>query len=291
MTQADIPSRIVIPSAFAAKSTKVLPNGSMDSEGNVVNFADGFPSVYGCPSGGNGKFVTREEMNALGKIATLDHYIRACGGVFQFDPHFACAKGGYARGAILDCLEGMNYSRVISLVDNNLVDYTGGDPITENGHTTISGSVDGINWAYVTDVGNMHDLVLCEIGKIPFYTDQSKVVPIAANYPVGGFCAPRNGIPYFSGDITITVKPDSTTSRAGMCNMWLLEGGTSPSSLDGASPSTTTTGVTKSLIWTNIETSEQIPSLKSLTKGKYYSLWVELIDAGISDSTMKLRMS
>ena len=291
MTQADIPSRILIPSAFAAKSTKVLPDGSMDSEGNVVNFADGFPSVYGCPAGGNGKFVTREEMNALGKIATLDHYIRACGGLFQFDPKFACMKGGYARGAILDCLEGMNYSRVISLVDNNLVDYTGGDPITENGNTTISGSVDGINWAYVTDVGNMHDLVLCEIGRIPFYTDQAENMPIVANYPVGGFCAPRSGIPYFSGDITLTVKPGSTTARAGMCNMWLLEGGTSPSSLDGASPSNTTTGVTKNLIWTNMEASGQIASLKSLTKGKYYSLWVELIDAGISDSTMKLRMS
>ena len=72
MTQADIPSRILIPSAFAAKNTTVLPIGSMDSEGNVVNFADGFPSVYGCPASGGGKFVTRNEMNALGRVATLD---------------------------------------------------------------------------------------------------------------------------------------------------------------------------------------------------------------------------
>lgn len=294
MTQADIPSRILIPSAFAAKNTTVLPSGNMDSEGNVVNFADGFPSVYGCPSGGNGKFVTRDEMNALGRAATLDHYIRACGGVFQFDPHFACAKGGYARGAILDCLDGMNYSKVISLVDDNLIDYTGGDPITENGHTTISGSVDGINWAYVTDVGNIHDLVLCEIGNLPFYTDQAEFMPVTATYPVGGFCAPRNGIPYFTGDLDITVKPNSTTANAGSCVIYLLEGGTDASSLDGSNPTNPGTGVTSTPIWCNMNTTISSlggTKLKNLTKGKYYSVWVTLIDAGIVGSTMKLRMS
>lgn len=291
MTQADIPSRIVLPSAFAAKSTVALPAGSMDSEGNVVNFADGFPSVYGCPSGGNGKFVTRGEMNALGKAATLDHYIRACGGIVQFDPQFACAKGGYARGAILECLEGLNYSKVISLVDNNLVDYTGGDPVTANGNTTISGSVDGINWAYVTDVGNNHDIVLCEIGRIPFYTEQWELQAVGAYYPVGGFCAPRSGIPYFSGDITITSKPGSTSQLAGHCMIYLLEGDTTPESLDGASPDDPPDGVTKTIIWNNIVQSNLGAKLKNITKGNYYSVWVGLVDAGISDSTMKLRMS
>lgn len=289
MTQADIPSRIVIPSAFAAKSTKVLPNGSMNSEGNVVNFADGFPSVYGCPAGGNGKFVTREEMNALGKVATLDHYIRACGGLFQFDPKFACAKGGYARGAVLDCLEGMNYSRVISLVDNNLVDYTGGDPITENGNTTISGSVDGINWAYVTDVGNMHDLVLCEIGTYPIVDSGLETRPsFSVSHPVGGFVAPRDGIPFFSGDITIV--PVTGTTRAGMCQFYLLEADT-PENMDGSSPDKPGTGVTSTLIWSNYTAAEENPTLKNIIKGKYYSLWVKLVDAGIQASTMKLKMS
>ena len=290
MTSAEAPKRLYIPQPFASAEGAALTEIEAATSNNV-NFADGFPSVYEAPSSNNGKFVTRGEMNAIGNLASANEFARACGGIVTFDQRLATKIGGYPRGAVLEMLSGLDYARVISLVDNNLVDYTGGDPITENGNTTISGSVDGINWAYVTDVGNMHDLVLCEIGKIPFYTDQLKQIPIVANYPVGGFCAPRNGIPYFSGDITLTVKPDSTTGAAGKCNMWLLEGGTSPSSLDGASPSTTTTGVTKSLIWTNIETSEQIPSLKSLTKGKYYSLWVELIDAGISDSTMKLKMS
>ena len=290
MTSAEAPKRLYIPQPFASAEGAALTEIETATSNNV-NFADGFPSVYEAPSSNNGKFVTRGEMNAIGNLASANEFARACGGIVTFDQRLATKIGGYPRGAVLEMLSGLDYARVISLVDNNLVDYTGGDPITENGNTTISGSVDGINWAYVTDVGNMHDLVLCEIGKIPFYTDQLKQIPIVANYPVGGFCAPRNGIPYFSGDIKLTVKPDSATGAAGKCNMWLLEGGTSPSSLDGASPSTTTTGVTKSLIWTNIETSEQIPSLKSLTKGKYYSLWVELIDAGISDSTMKLKMS
>ena len=277
MTQADIPSRIVIPSAFAAKSTKVLPDGSMDTEGNVVNFADGFPSVYGCPSGGNGKFVTREEMNALGKIATLDHYIRACGGVFQFDPYFACAKGGYAKGAVLDFVEGFKFSKVISLVDDNLVDYTGSSPVTVGSVSTISGSVDNVNWAYAYSMEQPEFDFNVSVPDMMSY-GTTEVVAFC-----GAFCAPKDGSVGMIGsiDITKSERAESLPCFRIVC----VKAGTSSNSLSGKDISTA--GAV-----TIFEAGQpyigQTVSAMSIEKGYYYAVFAGMTDGSATSSRLKI---
>lgn len=286
MTQADIPSRIIIPSAFASKSTFTLPDGSATSEGNVVNFADGFPSVYGCPSGGNGKFVTRDEMNALGKVATLDHYIRACGGVFQFDPQFAALKGGYAKGAILDYVVGNRMYKVISLVDNNLVDYTGGEPVTVGSVSTISGKVDGINWMYCmgTDGVNQDDVgVICEIGDY----DGSKSV--VQEVLVRCFCAPMTGLFGVSGSAAFNqTSPEGSTNHYSV-GIWIKEGTNDPDSLAGETLDTSTD---KKIFHTgsSAEGGNQGTTIAKCTKGNWYAVYLTLTYAKIENSTLKVRI-
>lgn len=44
-------------------------------------------------------------------------------------------------------MDGLNYYRVVSMVDNNMVDFTGKEPTSQQ-VGVIAGSVDGVNWAY-----------------------------------------------------------------------------------------------------------------------------------------------
>ena len=107
------------------------------SAGNNVNYQDGFPSVYSAPHSGGGKYITRGEINAIGNLASQNQFYFLAGGINTFDATFATSIGGYPEGAVLKYLNNGYLYDVISLTDNNTVDFT-------------AQGVDGVNWAYLS---------------------------------------------------------------------------------------------------------------------------------------------
>ena len=146
MTSSQIPSRIAMPCPFGGfGSDNITPIKTVT--GADINFPDGFPSAYGAPTDTSGKFVTRKEMNAIGNLASNDLFYHKCGGLNTFDAAFCAAVGGYPRGAILEYVAGTQIYNVMSLVDNNKVDFTGADH-SSDGTGISTGTVDGISWTY-----------------------------------------------------------------------------------------------------------------------------------------------
>lgn len=146
MTSAQVPSRIAMPCPFGGFGTEnITPIQNLS--GADVNFPDGFPAIYGAPVDNNGRFVTRKEMNAIGNLASNDLFYHKCGGLNTFDAAFCAAVGGYPRGAILEYVAGTQIYNVMSLVDNNKVDFTGADH-SSDGTGISTGAVDGVNWTY-----------------------------------------------------------------------------------------------------------------------------------------------
>lgn len=135
MTQSDFNTkygRIAMPMPFAGATGAALASIAHTS-GSVMNFPDGFPQNYSAPHSRGGKYVTRGEMNAVGNLASRNDFFRNCGGINTFDAAISAAIGGYPAGAVLEYLEGYQLFKVISLVDNNTVNFN-------------NEGVDGVNW-------------------------------------------------------------------------------------------------------------------------------------------------
>lgn len=116
---------ISMPQPFAHGGT--ITEIGVTQDANSVNFIDGFPSIYSAPKSNNGKFVTRGEINAIGNLASRNNFHYRCGGLNTFDSGFAAAIGGYPKGAVLDhIIDGSTVRRIMSYVDNNLVDPSSG---------------------------------------------------------------------------------------------------------------------------------------------------------------------
>lgn len=187
MKAENFPSRLAMPMPFANNSdalTTILD--SQDSSGSAVNFADGFPSAYSSPKSNGGKFVTRGEINALGNLASRNDFYRMCGGLNIFNQEFAKKIGGYANGAILEYLTGGVVRRVISLKDDNLVDFTSPGTTLDG---IISGSVDNINWAYCeNELPDGRMLILeYETGRVPFNPNQTDMQIYAGTLRASGY--------------------------------------------------------------------------------------------------------
>lgn len=197
MKHEEAPEMAFIPRPFCANGERDVFNTSAD---NNVNFNTGFPSIY---SAQDGKFVRRTEMNGLGYISTANQFFRACGGIYTFDQKLANAIGGYPKYAVLEYLEGLNYSKVISLKDDNFVDFTSG-PIIDiaGGNRCTQGSVDGVNWAFLGE-GSIPDYdTLFTLGT-RYSSGESKTATFrqSAYFPVASFLAPRSGLLTFKGAI------------------------------------------------------------------------------------------
>ena len=125
MTSSEIPSRIAFKTPFAITGDKTA---IADSDGANVNMQTGFPSVYSVPAANGGKYVARGDMNALLNLSTNDLFYHKCGGLNTFDAEFAVKIGGYPKNAILKYIDGTDIYDVISLVDDNKIDFTGTMP-------------------------------------------------------------------------------------------------------------------------------------------------------------------
>lgn len=126
--------RIAMPKPFAHDGL-ITPIVDIGDSTHPVNFADGFPSEYSAPHSQGGKYVTRGEFNAIGNLATRNDFYRACGGLNTFDADFASKIRGYPKDAVLQLLDNNVLKYVISLVDNNKVNFN-------------AVGVDGVNWKF-----------------------------------------------------------------------------------------------------------------------------------------------
>lgn len=126
--------RIAMPKPFAHNGL-ITPIVDIGDSTHPVNFADGFPSEYSAPHSQGGKYVTRGEFNAIGNLATRNDFYKACGGLNTFNAALASKIGGYPKGAVLQLLDNNVLKYVISLVDNNTVNFN-------------TAGVDGVNWKF-----------------------------------------------------------------------------------------------------------------------------------------------
>lgn len=164
--------------------------GNESSSSYPINVLDGFAASYAAT---NGRFVTRGDMNAIGNLASQSQFYFQAGGLNTFDQAFAAAINGYPQDAVLDYLVGTRLYKVVSLRDNNMVDFTGA-VATEDGIT--SGRVDGVNWAYANvDMPTVDRIVAADI--------PVQLAPEVATV-VNSFIAPKNGMVFVDGTYDVT---------------------------------------------------------------------------------------
>lgn len=203
MTSSEVPSRIPIKRPFA-ESGVLTPIGDID--GNTLNYPTGFPSVYSVPASNGGKYLARGDINAIGNVATNDLFYHKCGGLNTFDADFAVKIGGYPKGAILDFVNGRYIHSVISLVDNNKVDFTGAIPTSSQASGGIlTGSVDNENWAYCNrDESTETSITIFE----RTVTSSFLSVPVAdaLALPIGCFLATKSGPIIVTSDAKLNLE-------------------------------------------------------------------------------------
>lgn len=217
MTSLQIPKRTVMPCPFGGFGTDNITEIATISGGNNVNFLEGFPSAYGAPSSNNGKFVTRKEMNAIGNLASRDLFYHKCGGLNTFDPQFCAAIGGYPKGAVLQYPVANQIFEVMSLVENNTIDFTN----SNSGVSGITnGSVDGINWVYCNKEIPTTGRVLLSSGDssdISVGDFAGRIVDIVT-IPANGYISGGISIGYGDSDVSGKYNAlDNNVGHVGLC--------------------------------------------------------------------------
>lgn len=211
---------VLMPMPFGAddpSANYVIP--SVGSVPNAPNFEDGFPSAFSSPKSLNGQYVTRQQMNGIGNLATRYEFFRRVGGLNTFNADFAIEIGGYPRGCVLDFLYDNKLYKVLSLVDNNKVDFTGAIPTeSQASHGITAGSVDGYHWLYCNIANQV--IKYNEIAEIPDFTwigddttESSGSGSAGIGYwlrcnifqviPIATFTATKNGNLIISGNLSL----------------------------------------------------------------------------------------
>ena len=191
MTSSEL-SKLLIPKPFAKDGT-ITPIVAVSED--MPNFSTGFPENFSAPHSGDGRYLARAMMNAIGNIATINEYFRQAGGIYQFDAAWVAANGGYPKGAVLDFLDGNKLYKVLSLVDNNTVDYT-------------SVGVDGTNWLYCNVDQEVKYSEICDVPNFTWQGeteyDSTAALFNGETFPIGYARFSRNGLIGFTGTIDFT---------------------------------------------------------------------------------------
>lgn len=136
MTEADLQARkILFPTPFAGKDVNAteIP---ITSGSAPLTVADGFGAAYDVPKSQGGRYISRNDMNGVLKLATRDTSFRQCGGLYTFDEALCGMIGGYAKGAVLSFFDDEGTLHFVrSLVDHNTYNF-------------VTRGVDSENWAY-----------------------------------------------------------------------------------------------------------------------------------------------
>lgn len=229
MTSDNMPTRMAMPSPFAANAQKTTIANL--SSGSSLSFPDGFSGSFDTPVAQGGTPFARPDINSALNLATNDLFYHKCGGLNTFDPAFANAVGGYPKGAVLQYIYGNNIYNVVSLVDNNTFNF-----FNEDGSVTI----DNKNWAYCnqqlpTDNGVLvYNLTDYEI--YPAFAGSSRTWNFGY---IDVFTAKENGTLIASGKLTEHVISQSYSSSniycigCGICATPLNDDGSIPILFDG----------------------------------------------------------
>lgn len=216
MTSENLPKILPIPMPFA-KDALTNPydfiKNNDDGKDSALSFREGFASRF-ASAGSDGKFVTREMMNALGFLASANDYARLCGKIFTFDPVVCTAIGGYAKGAVLDYVYGTDHFKVMSLVDDNFVDFTANTD-TDTYANITNGSVDGVNWIFMNiQTGTTHQ-TLAEVPTGSWYTPGATLPSMACtgSMMIGSGTALKSGTIIVKGSIDWEARPIVTSSE------------------------------------------------------------------------------
>lgn len=137
---------VVKPSAMA---TPIAINGSKDIipqlQANVqepwfCSIEQGFPDITMTALNQGGRPPRGQGMNGLLNLATDQKVYLQNGGIITFDENVSTKIGGYPQGAVLDYINNDTYSKVISLIDDNTVNF-------------LINGIDGTNWQYLNTSG------------------------------------------------------------------------------------------------------------------------------------------
>ena len=221
MTSAGLVQQLV-PKPFAHNGT--ITEIAVGTSTTTPSFDDGFPEAFSSPRSGGGVYILRGMMNAVGNLASANEYFRQAGGLYQFNPEWARLNGGYARGAVLDYLDGNKLYKVISLVDNNKVDYTKSVLTAEQiSAGIITGGIDGINWMYCNVDQTVKYNEICDLPNFswPSFSDDHWSLWKSDVFQIGYFTAPRNGTLGFIGSYDFTSTGIPAALPAAM--MFLIE--------------------------------------------------------------------
>lgn len=204
MTSAGLEQQLIpIPFAHNGLITDIVI-GTSDS---TPSFDDGFPAAFSAPRSGGGEYVLRGMMNAIGNLASKNEYYRQAGGLYQFNAEWARLNNGYAKGAVLDYLDGNKLYKVISLVDNNKVDYTQSThTVAQTTAGIISGGIDGVHWAYCNVATTVSYNEICDVPNFtwPYKEENGSDFSLSDMFPIGYFIAPRNGVLTVIGSCNFT---------------------------------------------------------------------------------------
>lgn len=182
---------LAMPMPFGANSDSNYVAPSTTQVATSPNFLDGFPAAFSSPHSGGGQYVTRQQMNGIGNLASRYEFYKRVGGINTFNPAFASAVGGYPAGAVLDFLDGTNLHKVYSLVDNNQVNF-------------LESGIDGVNWQYLNlDEGSKRSYIL-SVDSVPSSSDSA----------IGTFRAARTGALSLESSLVSTDTDTSTVTWA-----------------------------------------------------------------------------
>lgn len=199
-------TQLLIPKPFAVDG--VIEPILTESD-DKPNFTTGFPANFSAPHSGGGEYIARKMMNAVGNMATANEYYRQAGGLYQFNADWAVENKGYPKNAVLDFLDGNKLYKVLSLVDGNLVDYTGKIPTPEQAAKgVVAGGVDGINWVYCNVDQEVKYNEICDIPNFSWYGDPESAIIESRfdgdTFPIGYLRVPRDGYIQIIGTLTFT---------------------------------------------------------------------------------------
>lgn len=126
MKREQIPSMSALPLPFALNGETSIPVKELDpflDDGNLGSL--GFDGKYQWNgSTPPSRFITRQLMNRLLGQISGRQFLKQCGALDTFDQNVCDAIGGYPQWAVLQYLDGDILYDVVSLIDNNEVDYT-----------------------------------------------------------------------------------------------------------------------------------------------------------------------
>lgn len=149
MKKTDVAQPVAMSSAFAEGVYSTTSTNDFEIPAATSTTADdscvldnGFLPITSTALDNGGKAPERKNFNGMFYLSTDQRFYLQNGGIITYNPDVATAIGGYPQGAILDYLDGTNYRKVISLIDDN-----------QNNFVSDPTLIDNVNWSYL-NIGN-----------------------------------------------------------------------------------------------------------------------------------------